>query len=73
MSVAVRIVPHKIPLTDGKTWYKVQVQRTIFRIGPFRMWIWWTVGDYQSLGYAISCRDDVRICYRMNQDESEEK
>lgn len=29
-SMCCRIVPHKIPLTDGATWFKVQVQKTIF-------------------------------------------
>lgn len=65
----VRIVPHKIWMPDGNTrhtWYKVQVQRTIFRIGPFRMWIWWTVGDYPSLIRAKTCRAEVKECYEEN-------
>lgn len=62
----VRIVPHKIPLTDGETWFKIQVQKTIFRIGSFRMWIWWTVGDYTSLIKAKACMAEVKECYEEN-------
>ena len=64
MSVAVRIVPHKVPLTDRSTFYRVQVETTIFRIGRFRIWFWRTVGDYSSLVDARLCRADVRECYR---------
>lgn len=65
----VRIVPHNIPLTAGNTWYKVQVQKTIFRIGTFRMWIWWTVGDYPSLIRAKTCRAEVKECYEEKDDD----
>lgn len=69
MNDRIRIVPHKIPLTDGATWFKVQVQKTIFRIGPFRMWIWWTVGDYTSLIKAEACRVEVKKCYEEKYDD----
>ena len=59
----IRVVPHKFPLTDGSKWYKLQVQKTIFRIGPFRMWIWWTVGDYMPLFRAKACRAEIKECY----------
>lgn len=65
----VRIVPHKIPLTPGDTWFKVQVQKTIFRIGSWRLWIWWTVGDYPSLIKAKVSRSDVMGCYEENHEE----
>ena len=64
----VRIVPHKPFLTDT-TWYKVQVQKTFFRIGPLRLWIWRTVGDYPSLIRAKMCRAGVKECYEENQND----
>lgn len=65
----VRIVPRKIWMPDGNTlhtWYKVQVQRTIFRIGPLRMWTWRTVGYYSSLVDAGACIVEVKKCYEEN-------
>lgn len=67
----IRIVPHKVPLTNRSTWYRVQVQSTIFRVCKFRVWFWRTIGDFPSLGDALLCRDNVRTCYRINEKESE--
>ena len=42
----VRIVPHRVPMCDNVTWWKVQVRVTWLRIGRFRLWRWKTIGDY---------------------------
>lgn len=42
----VRIVPHRVPLCDNSTWWKVQIKVTLLRIGRLRLWRWKTVGDY---------------------------
>lgn len=73
MKLEIRIVPHKYRFVDCGTWYRVQDKTTIFRVGRFRVWFWRTVGDFQSLGDALLCRDNVRICYRINTKESEGK
>lgn len=42
----IRIVPHRVPMCDNATWWKVQTKVTWLKIGRFRLWRWKTIGDY---------------------------
>lgn len=55
----VRIVPHKPPMCDNCTWWKVQVKSMLLRILFFRVYYWRTVGDYTDYNPALAVAKEI--------------